>query len=295
MVDGTRPAAAAGTFRLGGETEVCRMAYGAMRLTGQPGNWGTYADVEGARRVLHRLLDLGVDLIDSAHAYGPGFNEALIAQILHPYPSGLRIATKGGVVKMGPGMMYRDGRPKSLRAVCEASLGHLKVDALDLYQLHWVDDTTPFEDSVGALDDLRREGKIRAFGISNVTVEHIEAALRIAPLASVQNRLGVFDRENEPTMRLCSEHGIAFLPYGPLGAKPFEREAPFTRAGSPLDAVAARHGAKPGQIALAWLLHLSPVVIPIPGTTSVEHLEENVVAAAIQLTEADMAELDRHA
>ena len=290
----TKPAEAAGSLRIGGEFEVARMAYGAMRLTGQPGLYGPYPDPESAKRVLHKALDLGVTLIDTAQAYGPGFNERLIAEALHPYPADLRIASKGGIVKIGPGMMYRDGRAKNLRAVCEASLKHLKRDVLDLYYLHWVDDTTPLEESVGALDDLRREGKIRAFGISNVTVEQIETARKVAPLAAVQNRLAVLDRENEPTLRHCTEHGIAFFPYGPLGAKPFERDAPLTKAGGRLDTVAARHDATPGQIALAWLLHASPVVVPIPGTTSIDHLEENVGAAAIKLTAEDMKELDAH-
>ena len=291
----TKPALAAGRIEIGGAFEVCRMGYGAMRLTGQPGLYGPYSDPEGAKKVLHKVMDLGVDLLDTAYAYGPGFNERLIAEALHPYPADLRIASKGGIVKVGPGMMYRDGRARNLRALCEASLRNLRREVIDLYYLHWVDDLTPLEESVGALEDLRREGKIRAIGISNVTAEEIETARKVAPVAAVQNRLAVLDRENEASLRACAEHKIAFFPYGPLGAKPFEQEAPFTRSGSRLDTVAERHGATPGQIALAWLLHAAPVTVPIPGTTSIAHLEENVGAAAIRLTPEDMAELDAHA
>ena len=274
----------AGTFRIGGELEVARLGYGAMRLTGQPGNWGPYRDPEGGVRVLRRAVELGVTLIDTAHAYGPGFNEALIAQALHPYPKGLLIASKCGIAKVGPGLMYRDGRPKALRAICEASLKHLRREIIDLFQLHWVDEDTPIEESVAALDALRQEGKIRHLGVSNVTLGQLERACRTAPVASVQNRYSLADRTHDPIVDHCTQHGIAFLPYGPLDAQPFAPEAPLASASGRLGKAAKEHGCTPAQLALAWLLARSPVILPIPGTTSVAHLEENVAAAGIRLS-----------
>lgn len=291
MVDRGRPASAAGTFKLGGELEVARMAYGAMRLTGQPGNWGPYTDPIGAKRLLHRALDLGVNLIDTAHAYGPGFNEALIAQALHPYPADLVIATKGGIWKTGPGLFHRDSRPEALRAVCEACLLHLKRDRLDLFQLHWVDDKVPWAEAIGGLQRLVEEGKVRFIGICNVTAEQARQAMDMAPIASVQNRFALNDEEHRPVLQLCAERGVAFIPYGPLGAKPFEQDAPLTRATGKIAEVAREHEATTGQIALAWLLAQAPVVLPIPGTTSVGHLEENVAAAGFRLSEKDLAAL----
>jgi pyridoxine 4-dehydrogenase len=284
-------AAAAGTFRIGGELEVARMGYGAMRLTGQPGNWGPYPDPEAGARVLRRALELGVTFIDTAHAYGPGFNEALIARALHPYPEGLVIATKCGIAKVGPGIMYRDGRPKAIRTVCEASLKQLRRDVIDLLQLHWVDQDTPIEESVGALADLVREGKVRHIGISNVTLDELERARTAAPIASVQNRYSLASRQHDAIVDRCAELGIAFLPYGPLDADAMAQGAPLASAGGRLAEVARAEGCTTAQLALAWLLARSPTMIPIPGTTSVEHLEENVAAAGIGLSREEAGAL----
>jgi aryl-alcohol dehydrogenase-like predicted oxidoreductase len=284
-------AAAAGTIAIGGDMPVARMGYGAMRLTGQPGNWGPYPDPEGARAVLRRVVELGVTMVDTAHAYGSGFNEALIAQCLHPYPAGLSIGTKCGIVKTGPGFNYRDGTARNIRGICEASLRHLKVERLDLLQLHWVDPTTPIEESAMALDALRREGKVRHIGLCNITLEELERSLKVAPIATVQNAFNVADQSSGAIVDRCAQAGIVFFPYAPLGAKAFEREAPLVRAEGKLAEIAQRHGAKPGQVALAWLLQRSPVIVPIPGTTSIAHLEENVAAAGLRLSAEEMAEL----
>jgi pyridoxine 4-dehydrogenase len=200
-------AKAAGTLAIGGELEVARMGYGAMRLTGQPGNWGPYPDPANGVRVLRRAVELGITLIDTAHAYGPGFNEALIAEALHPYPADLVITTKCGIAKVGPGIMYRDGRDKAIRTVCEASLKQLRRDVIDLLQLHWVDQDTPIEESVGAMEDLVREGKVRHIGVSNVTLLEFERARSTAPIASVQNRYSLADRTHEPIVAACTAAG----------------------------------------------------------------------------------------
>lgn len=284
-------AAAAGSVRIGGELEVARMGYGAMRLTGQPGNWGPYPDPEAGIRVLRRAVELGVNLIDTAHAYGPGFNEALIAQALHPYPKDLVITTKCGIAKVGPGIMYRDSRPKAIRAVCEASLRQLRLETIDLLQLHWVDEDTPIEDAVGAMADLVSAGKVRHVGISNVTLEELHRARGAAPIASVQNRYSLADRTHDAIVDACAEAGITFFPYGPLDAQPMARGAPLADPAGRLGAAARERGCTPAQLALAWLLARSPVVVPIPGTTSLAHLEENVAAASIRLTPDEAARL----
>lgn len=284
-------AAAAGTIAIGGDMEVARMGYGAMRLTGQPGNWGPYPDPDGAGKVLRRVVELGVNWIDTANAYGPGFNEALIAQCLHPYPAGLRIGTKCGIVKTGPGFNYRDGTARNIRGICEASLKHLKLERLDLLQLHWVDPTMPIEESALALDALRREGKVRHIGLCNITLDELERSLRATRIDTVQNAFNVADQSSGPIVDRCEREGIVFFPYAPLGAKASERVAPLAKAEGRLAEIAQRHGAKPGQVALAWLLQRSPVIVPIPGTTSVAHLEENVAATGLRLTDRDMAEL----
>jgi aryl-alcohol dehydrogenase-like predicted oxidoreductase len=281
----------AGTFRIGGELAVARLGYGAMRLTGQPGNWGPYPDPAAGARVLRRAVELGVTLIDTAHAYGPGFNEALVAEALHPYPDGLVIATKCGIAKVGPGLMYRDGRPKAIRAVCEASLRQLRREAIDLLQLHWVDEDTPIEESVGAMADLVREGKARHVGISNVTPDEFERARATAPIASVQNRYSLADRRHDALVDRCAEAGVAFFPYGPLDAQAFERGAPLADPAGRLGAAARGRGCTPAQLALAWLLARSPVMVPIPGTTSLAHLEENVAAAGVRLSPEEAAAL----
>ena len=288
---GVTTAAAAGTFRIGGELEVARMAYGAMRLTGQPGNWGPYPDPDAGAKVLRRAVELGVTLIDTAHAYGPGFNEALVARALHPYPEGLLVTTKCGIAKVGPGIMYRDGRPKAIRTICEASLKQLRVDAIDLLQLHWVDEDTPIEDSVGAIADLVRAGKVRHIGISNVTLDEVKRSSGVAPIASVQNRFSFASQQHADIVDHCAEHGIVFLPYGPLDAQPFAPDAPLANATGRLGQAAKERGCTPAQLALAWLLARSPTIIPIPGTTSAAHLEENVAAAGIGLSKEEAAAL----
>jgi pyridoxine 4-dehydrogenase len=284
-------AKAAGSLKIGGELEVARMGYGAMRLTGQPGNWGPYPDPESGIRVLRRVVELGVTLIDTAHAYGPGFNEALIARALHPYPPDLVVATKCGNTKVGPGIMYRDGRAKAIRATCEASLVQLRREVIDLLQLHWVDEDTPIEESVGAMADLVREGKVRHIGVSNVTLDELERARRTAPIASVQNRYSLADRRHDAIVDRCAELGITFFPYGPLDAQPMARAAPLADPKGRLGAAARARGCTPAQLALAWLLARSPVIVPIPGTTSIAHLEENVAAAGIKLTPEEVAAL----
>ncbi len=271
---------------------VRRLGYGAMRLTGQPSNFGPYPDWEAGKRLLRRLADLGVNFVDTARAYGPAWNERLIAEALHPYPADLFIATKGGVVKKSATERQLDGSREGLRRDCEESLKNLRVEALELFQLHWVDPNTPFQDSVAALAELQVEGKIRRIGLSNVTRVQLDGALAIAAIASVQNRYSVADRENDPVVKRCTELGLAFLPYGPLGADPMVQGAPLAAGEGSLGEVARELGRTPTQVALAWLLHRAPNVIPIPGTRSEVHLEENVAAAHLELTPDVLARLD---
>ena len=277
------------TFFLGGDLPVHRIGYGAMRLCGQPGNFGPFADWAAGEKLLRRAAELGVNLFDTAEAYGPGDNEEIIAAALHPYPAGLVIATKGGVTKTSPTTVFPDGRPENLRRACEASLRRLRMDRMDLYQLHRPDPKVPFADSVGALATLRAEGKIRHVGLSNVSVVQIEEARAIVPIVSVQNRCNLRERSADDVIDFCERNAIAFLPYGPLGAQPFERNAPLTSAESPLASIAARLGATPAQLALAWLLRRSPNIIVIPGTTVLAHFEENIAAAKITLSHEDCA------
>ena len=273
-------AAAAGTFRLGGDLIVNRMGFGAMRVTGK-GIWGEPPDHEAAKRVLRRAVELGVTLIDTADSYGPAVSERLIAEALHPYPDGLVIATKGGLLHPGPGQWQPDGRPEHLRAACEGSLKRLRLERIDVYQLHSPDPRVPFAESVGALADLRREGKIRHVGLSNVRTDELAQACRIVPIVSVQNRYHLADRASEDVLDACERDELGFLPWRPLAL------GELTRPGGPLERVAARHHATPGQVALAWLLRRSPVMLPIPGTSSLSHLEENTAAAALELTDND--------
>jgi pyridoxine 4-dehydrogenase len=277
-------AAATGTFALGGDLFVNRMGFGAMRITG-PGIWGDPEDPEEARAVLRRALELGVNLIDTADSYGPEVSERLIAETLHPYPEGLVIATKGGLKRPGPGRWEPDGRPEHLREACEGSLRRLKVDRIDLYQLHRIDPRVPLEESVGTLAELREEGKIRHVGLSEVDVEELEHAREIVPIASVQNRYSLIDRGYEDVLDFCERESIGFIPWFPLAT------GDLARPGGPLDEMAARHRAAPGQIALAWLLQRSTVMLPIPGTSSVEHLEENVAAVEVRLSREEFEEL----
>ena len=274
------------TFLLGGDLPVHRLGYGAMRLCGQPGNFGPYPNWSAGERLLRRAVELGVTFIDTAEAYGPGWNEALIASALHPYASGVVIATKGGVTKESPDKIFPDGQPENLRRGCEASLQRLKLKRIDLYQFHRPDPAVPLADSVGELARLRSEGKIRHVGLSNVTLEQIEAARAIVPIVSVQNRMNFAERESAAVLDYCTAHAIAFLSFAPLGAHPMKPGAPL--AGSEaLHAVAQRHGATSAQIALAWMLRRAPNVIVIPGTTTVAHLEENIAAASITLNDEE--------
>jgi pyridoxine 4-dehydrogenase len=278
-------AAAAGTFPLGGDLVVNRLGFGAMRLTGK-GIWGEPEDPEDARRVLRRVIELGVNLIDTADSYGPEVSERLISEALHPYPEDLLIATKGGFTRPG-GRWVPDGRPERLREACEGSLRRLKVDRIDLYQLHTPDPKIAFEDSVWALAVLREEGKIRHAGLSNVGVRELEIALDIVPVVSVQNRYNLTDRSSEAVLQACEREEVGFIPWFPLAT------GRLARPGGPLDEIAARHDATPSQVALAWLLKHSPAMLPIPGTSLVSHLEENVAAATLELTDDEMAALER--
>jgi pyridoxine 4-dehydrogenase len=272
------------TFAIEGDLLVNRMGYGAMRLTGQPGNFGPYADWDGGQSLLRRAVELGVNFIDTAEAYGPGFNEELIASALHPYPDRLVIATKGGIDKPSPDNIRANGSPENLRRGCEASLRRLKCDRIDLYQLHRPDPQVPFADSVGALAELQREGKIRHIGLSNVTLAQLEEARQIVAIASVQNRFSISDRTGEAILDYCTQHNIAFIPWGPLGANPLKQGTPLAKAEGILADIAVQHNVKPNQIAIAWLLHRAPNIVLIPGTTTISHLEENIAAAAIGLT-----------
>jgi pyridoxine 4-dehydrogenase len=287
MSDNNRemPAAAgAGTLTLADGRIVNRMGFGAMRLTG-PGVWGEPPDREECRRVLRRALELGVNFIDTADSYGPEVSERLIAETLHPYPDDLVIATKGGLVRPGPGIWEPDGRPEHLRAACEGSLRRLRLDTIELYQLHRPDPNVPFEESVGTLIDLREEGKIRMIGLSNVTLEQLEIGRAMTEIASVQNRYNIGDRSSEEVLDRCDELGLAFLPWAPLSGGQLDAEAPQVIR------MAKRKRVTPHQLALAWLLHRSRVMLPIPGTASVRHLEENVAAAAIGLDDQEWRSL----
>src|SRR5215218_10059524 len=275
--------AAAGTFSLGGDLLVNRLGFGAMRLTGRR-ILGEPEDPEEARRVLRRAVELGVNLIDTADSYGPEVSERLIAEALHPYQDDLVVATKGGLTRPG-GRWVPDGRPEHLRKACEGSLRRLKVERIDLYQLHSPDPRIAFEDSVWALALLRDEGKIRHVGLSNVGVRELEIAREIVPIASVQNRYNLTDRNYEDVLDFCEREGIGFIPWFPLAT------GNLARPGGPLDEMAARRGVAPSQIALAWLLMRSPVMLPIPGTSSVAHLEENVAAADLRLSQEEFEEL----
>jgi pyridoxine 4-dehydrogenase len=280
----TLPAAAAGTFLLGGDLSVARMGFGAMRITGE-GIWGEPKDAEKAKAVLRRAVELGVTLIDTANSYGPEVSERLIGEALYPYPAGLVIATKGGLTRSGPNVWNRNGKPEHLVASCEASLKRLKLDRIDVYQLHAVDPAVPFLESLGALVRLQKEGKVRHIGLSNVSVEQLEQARKVVPIVSVQNRYSMSDRGAESVLEACERLKVGFLPWYPLAA------GALNRPGGPVDTIAKRHKATAGQVALAWLLKRSPVMLPIPGTSSVAHLEENVAAAALQLTDADFQTL----
>jgi pyridoxine 4-dehydrogenase len=268
-------------FKIGGDLEVGRLGFGAMRITGD-GIWGPPEDPEEAKAVLRRVLELGVNLIDTADSYGPDVSEELIAEALHPYPEELVIATKGGLRRTGPGEWPRDARPERLKECCEGSLRRLRVDRIDLYQLHAPDPEVPYADSVGALKELQDEGKIWHIGVSNVSTEELAEAREIVEVVTVQNRFNLEDRSSEDVLEVCAAEGIGFIPWFPLAT------GRLARPGGPLDEVTSAHEASPGQIALAWLLARADVMLPIPGTSSVEHLEENVAAAELRLEPGEL-------
>jgi pyridoxine 4-dehydrogenase len=294
----TAPAAHSGTFALGGDLPVHRLGFGAMQLTG-PGVWGEPRDPGAAIAVLRRVPELGINLIDTADSYGPGVSERLIADALHPYATDLVIATKSGLERPGPGRWTPNGHPEHLRAACHGSLRRLKLERIDLYQLHRIDPGVPLEEQLGALQRLRDEGKIRHIGLSEVGVDEIERARRLVPIASVQNRYNLSDRRSEAVLDHCEAEGIAFLPWFPLDTGRLARGAGLlartvgrvAARGGPLTRAARRLAATPAQVALAWLLRRSPVMLPIPGTSSVRHLEENAAAALLELGDREMQEL----
>jgi pyridoxine 4-dehydrogenase len=271
-------AAEAGTIDVGGDLTVNRLGFGAMRITGQ-GIWGEPPDRERAKAALRRAVELGVNFIDTADSYGPEVSETLIGETLYPYPDDLVIATKGGLIRPGPGQWEPDGRPEHLREVCEGSLRRLKLDQIPLYQFHRPDPKVPFEESVGALVELKNEGKIRHIGLSNVTEDQLRAAEAITPIVSIQNRYNATDRTSESLVDLCEQEELVFLPWAPIqDADPV-----------PVITAARRHGVSVRQLVLAWLLARSPQILPIPGSGSPEHVEENIAAAGIKLDQGEVA------
>jgi pyridoxine 4-dehydrogenase len=274
----------AGTWGLGGDLPVRRLAFGAMRITG-PGIWGEPRDHDEAIATLRRAVELGVNLIDTADSYGPDVSERLIAEALYPYPEELVIATKGGLTRSGPNQWSPDGRPEHLRAACDGSLERLRLDQIPLYQFHRPDPKVPLADSIGALQALKDEGKIRHIGVCNVNDDQLGQVLALTPVVSVQNRYGHGDRSSESVLDRCEQESLAFLPWAPLGGG--------TVSDPVVDRIAGAHGATARQVALAWLLARSPVMVPIPGTSSVAHLEENVAAVTVSLTPEEVGELNR--
>jgi len=273
------------TLTIGGDLEVYRLGFGAMRITG-PGVWGEPADPAGIRALLRHIVERDVNLIDTADSYGPEVSERLIAEALRPYPDNLVIATKGGFERPGPGEWTPNGRPDRLRRCCEASLMRLKLERIDLYQLHTVDPKVPIEDSVAALAELQDEGKIRHIGVSNVSVEQLERAQQIAQVVSVQNHYSVSDRASEDVLRFCEEAQIPFMAYFPLAA------GELAESGTALAEIARGHGATAAQVALAWLLQRSPLIVPIPGTSSIAHFDENVDSVELELEDDELEALD---
>lgn len=272
-------------FKIGGDLLVNRLGFGAMRITGD-GIWGWPKDREEARKVLKRAVELGVNLIDTADAYGPETSELLIAEALHPYPKGLVIATKGGLTRPGPGQWTPNGRPEYLKKCVDDSLKRLRLERIDLYQLHRIDSKVPMEDSLGAIKAMRDAGKIRHVGLSEVGPDEIERARKIVPIATVQNRYNLADRQWENALKHCEKEGLGFMPWSPVGG------GRSLKTGA-LEAVAKEQNRSVYQVAIAWLLHRSPVMLPIPGTSSVAHLEDNVAAGKLKLSEAQLAALDK--
>jgi pyridoxine 4-dehydrogenase len=278
-------AAASGTFGIGGDLPIHRLGFGTMRLTGE-GIWGEPSDRTEAIAVLRRAVELGVTLFDTADSYGPEVAERLIAEALYPYPDDIVIATKAGFQRPGPGEWVEDGRPAHLRQACEGSLDRLKLERIDLFQLHRIDPNVPVADQIGTLLDLQQQGKIRHIGLSEVSVKQIKAVRRMATIVSVQNRYNLDDRASEDVLNYCTRENLGFIPWFPLAT------GDLAKSGGPLARIAQRLGVSPSQVALAWLLKKSPVMLPIPGTSTVEHLEENTAAATLQLDDATMRELE---
>jgi pyridoxine 4-dehydrogenase len=284
----TSPVAASGTFNLGGDLPVHRLGYGAMRIVGK-GVWGPPADRKEAVATVRKAVELGVNFIDTADSYGPVYSEEIIAEALAPYSDDLVIATKVGLTRSGPDIWEPLARPEYIRQQIHLSLWRLKLERIDLYQLHRIDSKVPFEETLGALKELQEKGLVRHIGLSEVTVDEIEQARKVVDVVSVQNRYNLTDREWEPVLDYCEKAGIGFIPWFPLAV------GKLAKKGGPVDRAAEAHDATPGQVALAWLLHRSPVMLPIPGTGSVAHVEENLGAAGLQLTDEEFAELDKAA
>jgi aryl-alcohol dehydrogenase-like predicted oxidoreductase len=284
----TTTASAAGTFKIGGDLELTRLGYGAMQITGK-GIWGEPADRDECLRVLRRLPELGVDFIDTADSYGPEVSEALIAEALAPYDSGIKVATKAGLTRQGPEQWLPVGRPEYLRQQAELSIRRLEVDALDLWQLHRIDAKVDRDEQFGVLKELQDEGKVRHLGLSEVGVDEIKAAQEVFEVATVQNLYNLTERRHEDVLEYCEEQGIGFIPWFPLAS------GKLAEPGGPVARIAEAHDATTGQVALAWLLQRSEVMLPIPGTSTVKHLEENVAAAELQLSGDEVAELDKAA
>ncbi|MGN6506498.1 MAG: aldo/keto reductase [Tepidisphaeraceae bacterium] len=286
MATESRPATQSGTFSIGGDLPVHRLGFGAMQITG-PGIWGEPADREESIRVLKRTGELGINLIDTADSYGPYVSEELIREALHPYAKGLVIATKAGLTRTGPNKWHPVGRPEYLRQECEMSLRRLGQERINLFQLHRIDPKVPADEQFGLLRDLQKEGKVRHVGLSEVSVKEIEAARKIVPIATVQNRYNLADRASEEVLEYCTKHNIGFIPWFPLAT------GELAKPGSKLDAVAHSLNATPAQVALAWLLHKSPVMLPIPGTSKVKHLDQNTAAATLKLDDKTIQDLDQ--
>jgi aryl-alcohol dehydrogenase-like predicted oxidoreductase len=279
-------ASASGTLTIGGDLNVFRLGFGAMRITG-PGIWGEPQNPDEVRRVLRRAIALGINFVDTADSYGPEVSERIIGETLAPYPKGIVIATKGGLTRQGPDKWAPVGRPEYLRQQLELSLRHLRLERIDLYQLHRIDPRVPVEETLGALKDMQSEGKIRHIGLSEVNVEEIDRARKTVEVVSVQNLYNLTDRQHEPVLRYCEEQRLAFIPWFPVAA------GKLAASGGRLDTLARKHGATVAQLSLAWLLQRSPAMLPIPGTSSVSHLEENVASAGLKLSPNDWVELER--
>jgi pyridoxine 4-dehydrogenase len=285
MTTSTVNAKASGTFSIGGDLTVNRMGYGAMRITGD-GIWGNPKDIEGAKKVLRHVVELGINFIDTADAYGPDVSEQLIGEALAPYAKGVIIATKGGLTRQGPNQWLPVGRPEYLTQQVEMSLRRLKVERIDLWQLHRIDPKVPVEESLGAIKKLQEQGKIRHIGLSEVKPHEIDQARKVVEIVSVQNQYNIGDRQHEDVVDYCAKHQLAFIPWFPVAA------GKLAQPGGKLDSAAKKHHASVSQLSLAWLLHRSPVMLPIPGTTSSKHLEENVAAADVKLSAAEWKEIE---